>query len=177
MIDFFVRCVPPKTSHHRKKITKIGRFYRIGDTQKLTDARGTLESLFQPFAPETPIAGAVSLRVEYEWPWREKDKKRTRALGRIPSVVRPDCSNLVKTTEDILVLLRFIEDDNAVAELLVRKWIGDTPGIRVSITSFVDEKENGCASPAPVSLSPQPPTAASEPGSTSSSTTASLFTD
>jgi Holliday junction resolvase RusA-like endonuclease len=57
-----------------------------------------------------------------------------RALGRVPHTSKPDCSNVLKTLEDRLVALRFIGDDANVVEVTVRKFWGDEPGIRISIT-------------------------------------------
>jgi Holliday junction resolvase RusA-like endonuclease len=135
-IRFRIACVPPKTSHHAKRIVKMGKFSRLADKPELVEAKATLDSLLLPHQPAAPISGTVALRLEYVWPWRSSESKKTRALGRIPHTSRPDCSNLAKTLEDRLVRLRFIEDDNAVAELVVTKFWGDVPGIEVRIAQF-----------------------------------------
>jgi Holliday junction resolvase RusA-like endonuclease len=76
----------------------------------------------------------VRLDLEFTWPWRQSEPKRTRLLGRVPHTSKPDCSNVLKTLEDRLVALRFIGDDANVVEVTVRKWWGDEPGIRITIT-------------------------------------------
>lgn len=140
-IAFRVTCVPPTATHHHKKIitlrTKGGReFHKLGDKSELKDAKATIDSLLLPHQPKAPIVGLVRLTFVFEWPWRSSDPKRVRALGRVRKGTKPDCSNLAKTLEDRLVALRFIEDDAPVAELVVRKWWSDTPGISVRIESL-----------------------------------------
>ena len=135
MIEFRVSCIPPKTSHHAKRIVKRGKFSSLADKPELVAAKQTLESLLLPHQVAEPVRGAVCLQLEFTWPWLASHPKKTRTLGRIPHTSRPDCSNLAKTLEDRLVALRFIEDDNAVVRLMVLKFWGNEPGIRVSIAS------------------------------------------
>lgn len=140
---FFISCVPPKTSHHHKKIVRLktrdGRqFSKLGDKPELIEAKETLDALLLPFQRPT-MTGAVVLSVVFTWPWLKTARKRDIAKGRIPHTSRPDCSNLVKTLEDRLVRLKFIEDDNAVAGLHVEKWWGNTPGIEIEIRPHADQ--------------------------------------
>lgn len=134
-IFFCVACIPPTTTHHKKRIVKIGQFSRLADKPELVAAKAMLDSLLLPHQPAAPLTGPVSLRLEFAWPWLGKHSKKVRASKRIPHTSRPDCSNLAKTLEDRLVALRFMEDDNAVVDLQVRKWWSDEPGITVSITA------------------------------------------
>jgi Holliday junction resolvase RusA-like endonuclease len=138
-LEFFIVCDPPKTTHHAKKVTKIGKFYRIGDKPELAEARQTLEALLLPFQPQSPVQGPVTLTVTYTWPWLIKHKPRDRAAGRVRKTSKPDLSNLIKTIEDRLVALRFIENDQSVAELHVQKWFGEKPGILIRIETLVSE--------------------------------------
>lgn len=142
-LSFRIACVPPTVTHHHKKIitikTRDGRqFNKLGDKPELQHARAMLEELLLPHQPSTPITGPVALSLEFTWPWLAKHSKRMRMLHRIPMTSRPDGSNCAKTLEDRLTALRFIEDDNAVVDLRVTKWWGDTPGIAITIAPFVD---------------------------------------
>lgn len=137
MIAFFIACVPPKTSHHAKKIVRMGGFSRMADKPELVEAKAMLDNLLQPFQPETPLTGAVTLTLTFTWPWLKGHSKRFRGFGPQPHTSRPDCSNLAKTIEDRLVKLLFLQDDNAVADLRVRKFWGDKPGIAVEIRPLV----------------------------------------
>lgn len=135
---FSVSCVPPKTSHHAKKIitlkTRDGRsFHKLGDKRELQDAKATLLSLFRPHQPPAPLTGPVALVIDLTWPWLAGDSKRVRALGRIPHDSKPDWDNAAKGIADCLVTLRFLEQDSRIVDGRVRKWRGDRPGITVSL--------------------------------------------
>lgn len=135
MIDVFIPCVPPKTSHHAKRIVRRGRFARLADSEKLNDAKATLDGLLLPHQPSAPLLGPASLSVEFTWPWLAGDPKRIRGSGRVFHARRPDCSNLLKTIEDRLVVLRFLEDDGQVVHVVAAKYRGDRPGIRITLAS------------------------------------------
>lgn len=137
-IVFRLACIPPKTSHHAKHIvrlkTKEGRqFSTLADNAPLVAAKALLEELLLPHQPASPIAGAVALSLEFTWPWSSDHRKRDRALGRMVHTGHVDLTNVTKTIEDRLKVLRFIEDDCFVVELHVRKWWGAEPGIVVAI--------------------------------------------
>lgn len=134
-IAFFLSCVPPKTSHHHKKIVRIGKWTRLADRPELVEAKETLESLLLPHQPSAPLSGPVCLTLEYTWPWLKGDSKRLRALGRVPHDRKPDLDNCSKTFTDRLQALRFIEADAMVVDLRLRKWRGDTPGITVALST------------------------------------------
>lgn len=133
MIDFTLDCIPPTASHHSKRIVKVGKFSRLADTDRLIAAKETIDVLLLPHRVPAPLHGPLSLTLEFTWPWRSSDSKRTRALGRIPRDTAPDCDNLAKTFTDRLAVLRFINNDGQVCELIVRKFIGSRPGIRVRL--------------------------------------------
>jgi Holliday junction resolvase RusA-like endonuclease len=135
-LSFHLRCVPPKTSHHAKRIVRIGRFSRMADKPELVAAKETLDGLLLPHQPPAPLVGPYRLSLEFVWPWRASETKRQREKGRVPMTSKPDCSNLAKTLEDRLVQLRFMADDAGVVDLRVTKFWGDEPGIRVSIEAL-----------------------------------------
>lgn len=147
MIAFHVSCVPPKTSHHAKRIVKRGKFSSLADKPELVAAKATLDSLLLQHQPSAPIEGPIVLTLQFVWPWLASHSKRVRAGGRIPMTSRPDCSNVTKTLEDRLVALRFIEDDNAVVDLRVTKWWGYQPGIDVRIQPFNPHQAPAIAEP------------------------------
>lgn len=133
-VSFFVACVPPKTNHQRKRIVRIGGFARLADKPELVAAKALLDAVLLPHQPLMPVFGPVRLELEVTWPWRSSEPKKRRLLGCAPHTSRPDASNILKTIEDRLVALRFIGDDANVCEVTVRKFWGDEPGIRVTIT-------------------------------------------
>lgn len=137
-LAFFVPCVPPKANHQRKAIVRIGGFARLADKPELVAAKGMLDSLLYPHRPAVALAGPVVLTVEWTWPWRAGEPKKTRALGRVPHTSKPDLSNALKTLEDRLVALRFVEDDRSIVRVEMQKWWGDEAGIRVTLAPWQD---------------------------------------
>lgn len=129
----FCRIIPPKTSHHAKKIVRVGKFQKLADTDKLKGAREIWQTALAPFAPATPISGALALDLEFTWPWRSSDSKRTRLARRIPCTVKPDCDNVAKTVTDVMVLVGILAADQKLAQLTVQKWIGHEPGLRFTV--------------------------------------------
>jgi Holliday junction resolvase RusA-like endonuclease len=140
VIDLFLPCIPPTASHHQKRIVrfklKSGQtITQLADEPALVQAKKTIDTLLQAHRVSRPLRGAVSLTLEFTWPWRTSDSKRVRGRGRIPRDTRPDCSNLAKTTEDRLVAMGFLVDDGQVVELTVRKFFGSEPGIGVRLAA------------------------------------------
>lgn len=138
MIEFFLPCVPPTANHQNKKIIRIGKWTRLGDTDELIAAKETIDGLLVPHRPLAPLVGPLTLTLEFTWPWRAGDSLKTRARRLIPRDVNPDCSNLAKTTEDRLAQLCFMRNDSQVVELVVRKFFGDHPGIGVRLEPCLD---------------------------------------
>lgn len=141
-MTFTLPIIPPEATHHAKQIVRIGKgpkaFSKLADKPALVEAKRTIDAALLPHRVPAPLRGPVRLELEFTFPWRLSESKRVRARGRIPRETRPDCSNLAKTTEDRLVALGFLEDDGQVVELIVRKWFGNAPGIRVSLIPAED---------------------------------------
>jgi Holliday junction resolvase RusA-like endonuclease len=125
--------VPPKTTHHSKKIARMGRFSRLVDTPALTSARETWVSVLRPFAPSVPLVGPLRANIELTWPWRKGDAMRIRESGPIPCDVKPDCDNMAKTIFDVMALLGYFSNDAQIYSLTVTKWFGSRPGMRFTI--------------------------------------------
>lgn len=146
-VSFHVACVPPKASHHAKRIVRIGQFSRLADKPELVAAKATLDALLLPHQPAAPVGSdvprrhyggpvPVALEVVYTWPWLASHSARVRAAGRVPMTSKPDLDNVTKSLIDRLMALRFIEDDSNVVDLHVRKFWGSEPGISVVIRPF-----------------------------------------
>lgn len=138
-VSFFVPCVPPTASHHRKRIVRVKGFAKLADAQALVDAKAMLDALLLPHQPAVPVPAPSRLTLEFTWPWLASTSKRTKATyTRLRKTTAPDCSNLTKTLEDRLAALRFLENDAGNAEVVATKWHGDTPGIRVVLETLSD---------------------------------------
>lgn len=145
-IEFSVRCNPPTANHQNKKIVTIrgksGKtFSKLADDAELVKARRSWTALFAPHQPRVPMPGPVALTLDFTWPWRKGDAESTRQKGRLRKTSAPDLTNVAKTVEDVLAMLRFIENDAEVAELRVRKFHGSKPGLLVRIEPLDDFEE------------------------------------
>lgn len=138
IVRFFMPCIPPKTTHHAKRIVKIGTWHRQADKPELVAAKGLLEELLIPHQIAAAIPSPVAVSLEFTWPWLSNHSLKVKKLGRVPHTSKPDCDNASKTLCDRLVALRFIEDDRGIVLLHVQKWWGDRPGIEVAIVPFVN---------------------------------------
>jgi Holliday junction resolvase RusA-like endonuclease len=132
---FHIRCDPPKTSHHAKKIVRIGRFRRLADTDGLIEAKASLIELLRPHQPPEPMVGPIVLSIGWTWPWLGAHGQKLRRAGVKFHDHKPDLSNVFKTLEDRLVELRFIENDQSVVAAHLEKWWGDVPGLAITIAT------------------------------------------
>lgn len=131
-ISFFIPCIPPKATSQQKGAFSTGKGIRFFKKKAVRQAENTMLALFQPHAPKQPILGPVQLEVEWTFPYRKSEKKSVVSGGFIvPVTTRPDLDNLSKTLVDSLVTLRFLEDDGQIYELVLRKYWGSKPGIKV----------------------------------------------
>jgi Holliday junction resolvase RusA-like endonuclease len=140
-VRFFLSCVPPTVNHQRKKIVRLklrdGRqIMKLGDKDELVAAKDSLDALLLPHQPPVPVAGPVRLSVCFTWPFLKSHPRKFSAHGRRPHTSKPDLSNVIKTLEDRIVALRFIEDDRSVVELHLSKFWGQSPGISIEIESL-----------------------------------------
>lgn len=135
-LAFFMPCIPPKTSHHAKKIVRIGGFSRLADKPELTVARQTIDALLLPHQIPTPVAAPYRVALTFTWPWLAGHPRRFRAAGRQPMTSKPDLDNVSKSLCDRLVALRFIEDDRQIVDLRVRKFWGAVPGVAIAIDTW-----------------------------------------
>ncbi len=165
-LSFFVACVPPTANHQNKRIVRRGKFASLADAPELVAAKQTLDALLLPHQPAEPIPAPARVTLEFTWPWLASTPKRTKAAYvRVRKVSAPDCTNLAKTLEDRLAALRFIANDAGDAEVVLRKWHGDAPGIAVTIEAL-EAGEQRPSAPVPLSAlepsavpasSPSPP--------------------
>ncbi len=128
--------VPPKTTHHSKRIARMGKFSRLVDTPALVSARETWIAVLRPFAPSAPLVGPIRATLELVWPWRKGDAMKIRKNGPIPCGVKPDCDNMAKTIFDIMALLGYFSNDAQIYSLVVEKWFDSVPGIRFNLEEF-----------------------------------------
>ena len=93
MIEFFHSGGLPKTTHHAKKIVKMGGFSRMADKPELTAARETWIAILRPHKPVQPFDGPLTCTIELTWTWLGSDSRR---FGQ--SVVFRTLQSLTSTT-------------------------------------------------------------------------------
>lgn len=154
-MEIWIPCVPPKTSHHSKKIVNIrlrdGRsFSKLADSPELRNTVAFWTAALTPYAPRIPVLPPTAVAVDFVWPWRKSDGKAIRARGLIPCSVRPDLSNVWKTLEDCLVRLGFVRDDGEITRVILGKYLGDHPGVRIRIEPHVMVRREYAAGDTPL---------------------------
>ena len=60
-MKIFLPIVPPKTTHHSKKIVRIGKFHKLADKPELTEVISDYMSLLQPYAPPRPLLSLIHI--------------------------------------------------------------------------------------------------------------------
>ncbi|MBQ0113380.1 MAG: RusA family crossover junction endodeoxyribonuclease [Bacteroidales bacterium] len=135
MMEFFIKCNPPKTTAQATtrvfKNKYTGKMF-IGKSEKGRGVREELMALLRPYTPEKPIDKPIRMVVEWGYPYLKSVRKRD--IGKIlPCTSRPDCDNLAKFFLDCLTRLGFWTDDSLVYDLRFRKFYTQDAGIGVKI--------------------------------------------
>ena len=143
MLRFFESCIPPKTTAQQKGVAFSGGRPRFYKKARVRESETLYSLILRKHAPKAPLSGALQVWVDVVFPWRKSDGKGVRAAWkRIPHPVRPDADNLEKTILDVMSKLGFWGDDAQVADLRLRKYFGDGPGVGVWIGEAVGEPRN-----------------------------------
>lgn len=139
MIDLTIRCVPPSVTAQKKRVHVVSGRPVFFHGAKMRDEERTWAALLQPNAPPAPMTGAMALTIRMVYP-HLKGAKKADVHRLIPKVSKPDCSNVSKHLEDLLVKLRFIDNDAHVARHVIEKFHGPEAavGIRIQIAPFTD---------------------------------------
>lgn len=133
-VEFEISELAPTTTHQAKKIVRHGAYHSLADTPELIAAKRFWAEKMRPYIPDIPLTAPVRLSVAVVWPFRCSDPKYiTEAHELVPCTVTPDCSNVVKTIEDQLVKLGFIENDQGNSSLIVNKYWGSDPYVYISL--------------------------------------------
>jgi Holliday junction resolvase RusA-like endonuclease len=132
-VEFFIRCVPPKTTAQQKGAFYSPHLKRIVHFKKkeVVESESDYMSLLAPHVPGEPLRGAVKFTAVFVWPFRKAESKRNKAKPLVPMDVKPDFDNLAKTLCDVLTKLRFWEDDANVTDGRVVKFWGANPGVYI----------------------------------------------
>lgn len=137
MIEFFVKCDPPKSLSKNSKRAFYNkaqnRAYVVGNP-KQDEAKEFIAAMFASHAPERPIEGPVKLSLIVFYPYPKSTPKKVVAAGGRPMVKTPDADGIAAGIMDVMTDLQFWRDDSQVYCLRVEKWeVPDAGGIKVVI--------------------------------------------
>lgn len=127
--------IPPRTTSQMKRMSNTGGRLRFFKSAAGERAERDYLWLLKPHAPAAPLTGPVELAVTFCWPHNARTSK-AQAVGSHWKTTRPDADNLVKQLQDCLVKLQFVSDDGQIARLILEKWHGPTPFVRVELHSL-----------------------------------------
>jgi Holliday junction resolvase RusA-like endonuclease len=144
-LSVFIPClVPTVTSQQKGAFAAKGGGVRFFKKKAVKQSENTFAALLMPHVPKEPFTGPLCFIITLTFPWRKSEKKsRIKSFSSYPIETRPDCSNLIKTIEDVMTSLRFWNDDGQISSLHIAKCYGDKPGIRINLTSDLAISKDG----------------------------------
>lgn len=142
IVNAWVPCIPPKTTHHAKRIVfpKGSRFARLADTAGLRDTKAFWYEVLTQIRPASglPVEGPMSLELDLVWPFLTSHSKRFRAQPVAWYTTKPDCDNLAKAITDQMVRAGYFANDARIAVLTVTKRHGEQPGVRIVLRTLTE---------------------------------------
>lgn len=132
-IEAFIACkVPTRTAQQKGACVVQGKI-RFFTKAVVKQAEQQWRTILGPSAPKKPLEGPLKLEITLHFPWRKQDTKLKAQFKVVPIPTRPDAENLCKSLLDQMTKLGFWKDDSQIAELTIRKYRSDTPGIHFTI--------------------------------------------
>lgn len=138
--EFFIDCVPPRTTHQAGSQIMIGKHGKpfIGQNKKGKATQQELQLLLTPHKPTVPYQEALRVQIVYQFPMRKNEKAALKRLPYIPCDKRPDCDNLAKGLLDAMQGV-FFKDDGQIYDLKITKLYAQRTGIGVVIKEMNQE--------------------------------------
>lgn len=142
VISFQLDCIPPAATAQQKRLVSVGGKPRFFKSAQQSEAESLFMALLLPYKPSAPIPAPVDVEVRITWPYLKGTPKRIRESGvKVAHTSRPDLDNWAKGFIDLLVSLRFIEDDAHIGRLVLSKERGPSPGVHVTLIGAIIGKE------------------------------------
>ena len=128
---FDIKIAPPTSTAQMKKVRIVKGHPVFYEPQKVKVAKRLLMTALLMYRPESPVEGAVSLKVRWMFP-----KGKTHKAGTW-RVTRPDTDNLQKMLKDCMTKCGFWKDDaQVVRETVEKRWSDEPTGIYIEITEL-----------------------------------------
>jgi Holliday junction resolvase RusA-like endonuclease len=134
--DKWIPCIPPKVTAQQRKVSVVRGKPMFFKPKRLRENDENLKAILRPHAPLEPFIGAIQVDIMLIFPWRASEPKKNRINGPVAISTRPDLDNIFKNFGDVLTSLKFWMDDSQIADLRLRKFWGDAPGIRIGICNI-----------------------------------------
>lgn len=149
MIQFFAPGIPKAQPRPRAFARKMGNRFvaRVYDAGTSEGWKGDIAIAARQHLPPAPLAGPISLDIDFFFPRPACLRRRKDPDQEIPHAQKPDIDNAAKAVMDCLVSLGFIIDDGQVWKSMLRKFFvakGAASGARITIRE-IDEDENSAA--------------------------------
>jgi len=133
--------IVPKTSHHAKKVVKIGHFTKLADKPELVGTKEFWRHHFNtsPSKPAAPLTGPLRLDVVVVWPYRKSERASIVKSGReVWHTTKPDRSNVQKTLEDMLQECGYFENDSQLCDGSFSKLWGPVGRFVITLQRLTD---------------------------------------
>lgn len=141
MIDFFVplQCEAKQGDRVRVIRSKSGKTFAAHYTPaKIKHNSAAMASLMAPWIPEKPLEGPLRLTAWFQYPWRKGTSDKKKDAGIMWKDTKPDCDNLFKNLADTMQNCGFFVNDSQLAEVILRKSWGDTPGVEIQLEKLLN---------------------------------------
>lgn len=133
-MHFFLHMNPPTTTAQMKKVRVVKNKPIFYEPENVKNAHRVLLTHLAPHKPETPLDGAIALKVLWLFP---RGKSHKHGQWR---TTRPDTDNLQKMLKDSMTRIGFWKDDAQVArEIVEKRWSDEPTGIYIEIDSLQEE--------------------------------------
>lgn len=136
-IEFFVEGIPKpggsKTSIYSKK---LGRVLTFDACKKNPEWRTAVELFARESYKGQPLTGPLRLTVTFVVQRPKSHSGKNGLLPKAPAfpITRPDATKLLRSTEDALTGILWI-DDAQIVEQHVTKTYGDVPGAHIVVSN------------------------------------------
>lgn len=133
-MHFFLHMNPPTITAQMKKVRVVKNKPIFYEPEDVKNAHRVLLAHLAPHKPETPLDGAIALKVLWLFP---RGKSHKHGQWR---TTRPDTDNLQKMLKDSMTRIGFWKDDAQVArEIVEKRWSDEPTGIYIEIDSLQEE--------------------------------------
>jgi len=123
----------------RPRAVKRGGFVSVYKDEKDRKYEASVAKVAETaMAGRDPFEGPLSLSVRFRMPIPKSSNKRVKtsmAAGEIPPTTKPDTSNMVKSIEDAMNGVAFV-DDAQIVRLFASKIYAEVPGVDVRVEAF-----------------------------------------